>query len=109
MHVQSLGAEVHLGQVHQALGVGRAEELAHLDGTRFTVLLALPAKPCPCEPPGSRRQGARGRFERTHAGVLNAHTEGLSLSLSFIFPCLVDDSSNHSLYLIELFNFSYPE
>ena len=76
----------------------------------------------------------RGRFERTHAAVLNAHTEGLSLSplsffrspsfslflssslslflsflSSFIFPCLVDDSSNHSLYLIKLFNFSYPE
>ena len=47
MHVQSLGAEVHLGQVHQALGVSRAEELAHLDGTRFAVPLALPAKPCP--------------------------------------------------------------
>ena len=60
VHVQGLGAEVHLGQVHEALGVGRAEELAHLDGTRFAVLLALPAKPCPCEPPGSRRQGACG-------------------------------------------------
>ena len=75
----------------------------------------------------------RGHFERTHGDVLNAHTEGLSLSSlfppfslslslssffslslplflsSFIFRCVVADSSNHSLYLIELLNFSYLE
>ena len=67
MHVQSLGAEVHLGQVHQALGVGRAEELAHLDGARFAIFLALPAEPCPCEPPGSRRQWRLRRSCKTEA------------------------------------------
>ena len=82
--------------------------------------------------------GTHGDVLNAHTeAFLNAHTEGLSLSslfppfslslslslsspfslflssslslFSFIFPCLVDDSSNHSLYLIELFNFSYPE
>ena len=58
MHVQSLGAKVHLGQVDQALGVSRTKELTHLDWTRLAVFLALPAEPCPSEPPGSRRQCA---------------------------------------------------
>ena len=52
VHVQSLGAQVHLSQVHKAFGVGRAEELAHLDGARFAILLTLPAEPRACEPPG---------------------------------------------------------
>ena len=60
MHVQGLGAKVHLRQIHQTLGVGRAKELTHLDGTRLAVLLALPAEPCPSEPSGGRGQGASG-------------------------------------------------
>ena len=60
MHVQGLGAKVHLRQIHQALGVGRAKELTHLDRTRLAVLLALPVEPCPSEPSGGRGQGASG-------------------------------------------------
>ena len=70
-------------------------------------------------PHGDILNAHTGRVEGTHGGplsLLSLSSVSLSLSslslsslFSFIFPCLVDDSSNHSLYLIELFNFSYPE
>ena len=46
MHAQSLSAKMHLRQIHQSLGVGRAKELTHLDWTRLAIFLALPAEPC---------------------------------------------------------------
>ena len=60
MHLQGLGAQMHLGNVDEALGIGGAQELAHLDGARLAVFLSLPAKPRTREPPGRRRQSACG-------------------------------------------------
>ena len=31
--------------IHDPLGVGRAQELSHLDGSRLAIFLALPAEP----------------------------------------------------------------
>ena len=50
MHAQDLGAEDDLVLVHKPLGVGRAQELSHLDGSRFAVLDSLPAEPRAREP-----------------------------------------------------------
>ena len=45
----------------------------------------------------------RGRFERTHAGVLNAHTEGLSLSSLFPPFSLSLSFSLFSFFSLSLF------
>ena len=42
--------------VHEPPGVGRTQELTHLDGPRLVILLALPTEPRAREPPGGRRK-----------------------------------------------------
>ena len=42
--MQRLGAEFDLVLVHERLGVGRVQQLAHLDWSRLAVLLPLPAE-----------------------------------------------------------------
>ena len=51
---------MHLGNIEEALGIGGAQELAHLDGARLAILVSLPAKPRAREPPGRRRQSVFG-------------------------------------------------
>ena len=64
MHAQNLGAKDDLKLVDEPLGVGRSQELAHLDGSRLVVLLALPAKSCACKPSrGGRKRASRDPAE----------------------------------------------
>ena len=58
MHAQDLGAKGDLVLIDEPLGVGRSQELTHLDGSRLATLLALPAKPRACEPSRGRRKRA---------------------------------------------------
>ena len=58
MHAQDLGANDDLVLIDEAFGVGRPQELAHLDGPGLAIFLELPAKPRACEPSRGRRKRA---------------------------------------------------
>ena len=60
VHTQGLGAEDDLMQVHEPLGVSRAQDLSHLDVTRLAIFLALPAEPRARKPPSGRGERACG-------------------------------------------------
>ena len=57
MRTQDLGAEDDLMLIDKPFG---AQKLPHLDGSRFAVLLALPAEPRSCEPASGRGKRASG-------------------------------------------------
>ena len=54
-HAQGLAAKDDLMLVHELLGVSRAQEFVHLNGSQSAILLALPAHP---------REPASGPWER---------------------------------------------
>ena len=58
VHAQDLGAQDDLVLIDEPLGLGRPQELAHLDGSRLAIFLALPAEPRSCEPSRGRRERA---------------------------------------------------
>ena len=57
MHAQDLGAKGDLVLIDESFGVGRSQELTHIDGSRLATLLALPAEP-PVSKPSCRRKRA---------------------------------------------------
>ena len=58
MRAQDLQTGDDLVLVHKPLGVGRSQELSHLDGPRLAIFLALPAEPRARKPPGGRGERA---------------------------------------------------
>ena len=54
VHAQEIGAKGDLVLIDEPLGVGRPQELAHLDRSWLAILLALPAKPRASKPKGGR-------------------------------------------------------